>query len=358
MMRVESSYPPVLFDRPVEVGRVGLETSRTPIGPHYLEEHFSRKKYWHLPSKSVENTEKDTEFITAGVQTALQALRKGEVDARRPIYIAQPVVRTQFRDSISEGSSVAFTNISTILFEGSADDHEGLVGDWMGLFEKLGIDTTKLSTRDKEYERSWGDLVVKGHKVFYSYNGTEIGDSAYLEAGQLGVHNTFRLSDVGFGLERIKWLISGGSYFELSPDRDTGLDVKTKGFCSTLGLLAINGIKPSNRGAGYRFRQFSKSVVTLDNSRQELVETEIREWMRYWAEWSSVVVDENAALMAVKNENDRNTNRLILDMLKKEGLNTLVEINQPTVSFIEKLVSNGWGSKLDSILRQAQMCNN
>lgn len=68
------------------------------------------------------------------------------------------------------------------------------------------------------------------------------------------------MSDLGFGLERIRWKIVNKSYYDLYNSFDN-IDIKVKAYLSALALLTVNDVKPSNKNAGYRVRLFSKKLI-------------------------------------------------------------------------------------------------
>ena len=76
-----------------------------------LEKYFSEHDYDILKPVNVVNN-KDTVFITAGIQPILSKYLDSNLNSKK-VYIAQPVLRTQYLDCISEGSSIAFVNLTT-----------------------------------------------------------------------------------------------------------------------------------------------------------------------------------------------------------------------------------------------------
>ena len=208
----------------------------------------------------------DTIFITAGIQPILSDYRNSKLNdnASKKMYLSQPVIRTQFVNSISEGSSVAFINSTSAGFNISEKEHNDLVKDWLELFYKLGMHPLNISSRSKEYERTWGDLEVLGRKTFYYYNNIELGDTTFFTSitkngKKIGIDT---MSDVGFGLERIRWCVNHGSYYDLYSD-SSSLSPMVKAYLSVLSLLAVNSVKPSNKNSGYRARQFSKKLANV-----------------------------------------------------------------------------------------------
>ena len=165
-----------------------------------LKKYFLEKGYDCLkPYQIVNNI--DTVFLTAGIQAILFDYRNEKIENNKKIYLSQPVVRTQFANSICEGSAIAFVNLTTAAFNISEEEHNILVQDWMDFFYQLGMSPKNISKQSKDYERVWGDLLVCGKKTFYYYNDIELGDTTFFTSitkngKNIGINS---MSDVGLG---------------------------------------------------------------------------------------------------------------------------------------------------------------
>lgn len=315
----------------------------------FLQDYFTNLKYTILTPNSVANTEdKNTVFTTAGIQTAIQLFRKDQLEPQKPFFIAQPVTRTQFRDSVDDVSSIAFTNISSGEINGSIDSHNNAVTDWMNCFAELGLDLDKIQLRPKQYSRSWGDIHLSGHKIFYEYDGLELGDSAFL-INDNPDDTISTISDVGFGLERLRTVSTGYDYYDLanttrlSELKYSNLYYQQQALYSALSLMATNNISPSNKGAGYRFRQFSKKLAALEGLDTTTDQVAISRWSDYWRHWSQLE-DAHQSLdtgKIITQEIQRNINRLILDELLANDIvdGQAIDINLPKDIFLKRLLN-------------------
>ena len=135
-----------------------------------LNNYFLQKDYNCIKPFPVVNNN-DTIFLTAGIQPILKQFRENNLLNSKKVYVSQPVIRTQFMNSLSEGSSLAFINSTTAGFNISENEHKNLVKDWLELFSIVGLKSSNITTYSKNYERIWGDLLVSGEKTFYYYNG-------------------------------------------------------------------------------------------------------------------------------------------------------------------------------------------
>ena len=313
------------------------------ISQRELKNYFKERGYNCLkPYRVVNNT--DTVFLTAGIQPILSNFRNLSIDDTHKIFLAQPVIRTQFVDSICEGSSIAFINATTAGFNILEEEHNKLVEDWLNLFFELGMSKKSVSKRSKDYERTWGDLLVSGKKTFYYYDGLELGDTTYFtkvtkDGKNIGIDT---MSDLGFGLERLRWCISGKSYYDLYSD-SREISPQIKAYLQALALLTVNDVVPSNKNSGYRVRMFSKRLVNLLEGR--LLSNEEKKYflecIKYWQEWQEV--NKEVDILTFEKEYLRNCNRYIIDKLTQEGYKNLsgININVGREEMMQKLISSG-----------------
>ena len=292
-----------------------------------LKQYFAERNYNCTNPYSVVNNS-DTVFVTAGIQPLLSDYRNLKIEDNQKIYLSQPVVRTQFADKIAEGTSIAFVNSTTAGFNISEYTHDTLVQDWIELFAQLGMKKKNFSKQSKNYNRLWGDLLVSGTKTFHYYEKLELGDTTFFtsvtkDGKNIGIDS---MSDIGFGLERIRWCIDQKNYFDLYSDSST-LHSETKAYLSVVALLSVNGVKPSNKNYGYRARLYSKRIVTMLEGQElsDLEEKYLMECIKYWKDWQEINGDIDVEI--IKREYVRNCNRFVIDKLLEEGYDNLSGIN-------------------------------
>lgn len=317
--------------------------NRKLINSKDIKKYFLDRNYNCLAPHQIVSTA-DTVFITAGIQPILSDFRNFKINDVRKIYLSQPVIRTQFANSISEGSSIAFINSTTAGFNISEKEHDMLVNDWIELFYQLGMKPGNIESSSKIYERTWGDLLVCGNKTFYYYNNIELGDTTFFtkvtkDGRNIGIDT---MSDVGFGLERIRWCLNNESYFDLYSDSEE-LIPEVKAYLSVIALLAVNGVTPSNKNSGYRARLFSKKLVNLLDGIElkGYLETYLLECIKYWKDWQEV--NNEIDITVITNEYIRNCNRYIIDKLVSEGFENIsgININISREDFKKRLLSSG-----------------
>lgn len=304
---------------------------------------FQSKNYNCLKPYQIVNNN-DTVFISAGIQPILKNYREGKLIDCNKYFVSQPVIRTQYIDSISEGYSLAFINITSSSFNISEEEHSKMVKDWYDFLDNVGLSRKKITFQTDFYSDVWGDLEVAGKRTFHYYDGMEIGDTTFftnIKKDNKKI-NIDSFNDLGFGLERLRWLSVGGSYYDLySNSKKINCDIKA--YLSSIALLTVNNVIPSNKNSGYRSRLFSKKLVRLLEAKDfnEEEKKYLNECIKYWTEWqrSGSEFDKNIII----NEYIRNGNRYIIDLLAQEGYENVsgININIPRDEFIKRIIASG-----------------
>lgn len=314
-----------------------LENLKTP---EFLKSFFEKSEFKNIPSKSIVNESGSTLFISAGAQVLDPIIHDEKEIFAEKIYIAQPVFRTQFIPKINEGVSSSFINIATEMVNKTPEEHFRALDQWMELLNILGLNKENIILKSIERYDKWGKrkFLQKILKIYYG--DLEIGDALYIDMPQNSRENIL-ISDIGFGLDRIKWLLSADkSYFQaIAPDSEAflNLDNKTIDYTRTLSLLAGFGVKPSNNEHGYRFRQLSKLLVKTNLGKKINLNNLIKLWYNDWQKWTNFPTSEEDIEKIINMENERNLNREILDILKEDYPDVDININQSTDKIIKLL---------------------
>jgi len=307
--------------------------------PDFLSQHFADNGHTVVAPLPLINRGGTTLFVCAGVQILDPIIHQEAPIPSDPVFVAQPVLRTQFIDCVGEGTSTSFINVSTCQINVDQGEHFRCLQTWIDLFVRLGLNKDDFYFKTKPYEQQWGDRVVKGEKMFIVYDGLEIGDASYVPNLPQKNRTDLSLSDIGFGLERIKWIMQGGSYFEALGEGlvVTGIDEVAIACCHTLSLLAGEGLRPSNKSQGYRFRLFSKKLVTATLGVHPVVLEQIGSYYDYWKKWNNLPESKDWVLQAIAQENTRNFNRVLLNKLSEEYSDVGLDINQATAVILKRL---------------------
>ena len=299
------------------------------LTPKYMNYNFSERGYTVVPPNKIENeNERDTIFYSAGIQPLLQRYSLGDFRDQQRLFIAQPVVRTQFLPKLKEGTGLAFVNATTASFNLSETEYLKLVKDWLELFAELGFNKEDITRRDDIYKDTWDGMEIEGKRTFYYYRGIEIGDTTFFTQTSNPSIETF--CDLGFGAERLRWSANKDkSYFDIESD-SSDLPANVKGLISAISLLALNGVKPANKNAGYRAKVFSKTLAEALSLR-ELNERELSyvgETVRYWQDWQQIEGDADEILKMIDSWYTGNCHRLLINQLAGEYPVSGIKIEQ------------------------------
>lgn len=314
--------------------------------PEYLNAFFEKRGYKIHKPKSIINEGGSTLFTSAGVQILDDVIFREAVIPQEKIYVAQPVLRSQFIDEIKPGTSTSFVNISTEVVNPGLDEHFRTFSDWLDLLSELGIKEGDLDIFSDEDEPSWGGKKFKNKILRIFYRGLEIGDSVYAHDVPQGSRSPINFSDIGFGLERIKWS-KRINYGELA------INERIEDYCKTLALLSGSGLQPSNHDQGYRMRLFSKRLLEEKTEVREQTDKALSYYYDYWTRWAHLKVEKGEAVARIAKENGRNFNRILLDKLKEKHADVDININLSTSELINKLKGTSVGAEeLQRILQE------
>lgn len=268
--------------------------------------------------------ERDTVFTTAGIQPLVRSYLAGNLDSEKQYFVPQSVIRTQFFDHLSEGTSLAFINGTSAKFNITEEEYLKLVSDYKNYFYESGLAKGRITTVKEEqpYTDNWNGIELTGNRTFYFCDDLEIGDTTFFTSTSNPKIETF--CDLGFGLERVRWSQDKSkSYFDLYSDSKELLSPREKGLISAVALLTLCEVKSSNKGNGYQAKRYFKALVKLFN-RQNL-EGEIlkyfNECIEYWRDWQKV--DEKLTnievMRRISEEYIKNCMLVIIDELANEG---------------------------------------
>lgn len=327
------------------------------LSPIDTNDFFNNAGYKIVKPRKIMDTPKDNEtvFITAGIQTSIEEYEKSENLETLQVFVMQPVLRTQYANSVEDGYSIAFVNPTTAGFNISYEDYKKNIENWMNYFEFIGLDTSKITTEERDYKvKQWGSFNLGGKSIFYYYDKPnvgkiEIGDSTYYDKIEKndGSKSTINsLSDTGFGLERLRWCLSDKSYYDLFSDsRDISLEKKA--FISAIGLIAVNGIAPSQKNAGYRARLFSKRLVNINKGENLTIDEQkyLIECIKYWSDFQGIDLTKKEAkeniFDSISKEYNRNCNSYLLSNLSnsQQELVRNINVNLSRDEFLKRLRS-------------------
>lgn len=272
----------------------------------------------------------NTDLVSAGVQIFSDALLSGGSTDQKGIkfFVAQPCVRLSSlksqEDSISPDMSTSFVNICTESLGVSIDDHIKSVDDWISVLSNSGLHARKMNLIVKDREEDWGAGKFLMHQIFFVYDSVEIGDANFTFA--LPNCENLSMSDIGFGLERVCWVINGLSeYSHTFSNLESSSDYQLQDTCRTIALLLLSKVNPSSRGAGGRLRWLIKRAMLKGDT--DSVVRLVYFYLNFWKGFSENELDYDSMSSILMPECDW---LLIRDVCLEFGISP-----KPGLSLIE-----------------------
>ncbi|OIO30377.1 hypothetical protein AUJ77_03305 [Candidatus Nomurabacteria bacterium CG1_02_43_90] len=291
---------------------VGLPKKKKTVSPvdavAIMEKHFASLGFTIVPPRNIANSDGRTDLVIAGVQMFDDIIHQNKEAREEKMFVAQPSVRMQFQSQVQsqEGTSTSFVNVCTEKMGSGFDAHLEAVDHWCGVLSKLGLHMNDLVIVMRTSEKDWGTGPFVALELFFIYGGLELGDAAYLLIPQAS-RGPLPVSDIGFGLERIVWAMNKTkSYFDVITPWTFNGAKEMFDSCRTLALLAISGVKASNKGPGLQFRRFAKTLS--EKYYGEDIFQIVLHYFDYWGRFTKPSVSKVEALYAVRLEVERFVN--------------------------------------------------
>lgn len=303
-----------------------------------------------------------TFFTTAGIQHLETLIREKGGFEKEKFAIFQPVIRSQFMDKVSEGTSTSFVNFSIGITESTPNDFIGICNEFIRMLEQQGIKASDLRFNIESNHSSHGEKSFDNVSVSVFFQDVELGECVYIYDYPVGENKRIPITDFGFGVERLNWAIKKDADYlpEFSEIYSEHKEIDTNQISSILDavrsmvLIASDGVVPSGKDHGYRFRQFSKRFIDRNKALKLDVEEIVNLSFDEWNKWGNkAFITKENVVEAIKTENDRNFNSLFLTKLKEsEGKDIYIEINQSTQEFLTQMEFSIPSEIINNILNQ------
>lgn len=251
---------------------------------------------WLLPMR----WRRDTDLTISAIQGLDPWLKDATPRVWREGFIPQPVVRfTGERDAVGQlidGYLTSFVNLSCVQRVGSVAQHVELLDTWIGVLSAVGIHASRLTIHGSL--TVWQRDTVSGLTMHVSCDGAGCADAVLL-------WNTaapsFMACDLGSGLERLRWLLSGCRWGDVVfGDLAASWNLDLLDALRTATLLAMTGIRPAARGPGLALRRVLRAVPSrlAASGLGRLVRTQRAYWTEIgvtgieWPQVSELIEDE------------------------------------------------------------------
>lgn len=338
--------------RGVKTERIGSDVKGRDVYRLISKDVFSDRETLVLEPSSIQDFFKDkgfeiseplgitesrtTLFVCAGVQILESIWERNFPPPENIIlFVAQPVLRSQFMGYAGEGVSTSFVNLATVAMGINETRYGEMLRSWLSFLKLSGIDLSEVRFVLEEKEDKWGDKRFSAKTIRFRYRDISLGDANYIKAFP-AKFGEISLVDIGFGLERIRWIGSGTHYWSFLKDFNE-VNFNVLDLWNTLALLAGSGITPSNNERGYRFRRASKLLCERIGYRRDSEKFLLSAYNR-WKDWANLQMEVDRVRQVVRKELDRNANSILKSKLVEAGFHDVgIDINLPPEEFLKLL---------------------
>ena len=198
---------------------------------------------------------RDTDLTISAVQALDPYLKDGHPFTYRSGYLPQPVVRfTGKRDAQGElldGFLTSFVNVSHVRPIADVNEHAAIFDEWIGVLSRLGLHARHLRVAGSQ--QVWRRGPVSGVTLHFSHADLPLGDHVLLWNAE---HPEHLATDLGSGLERLRWTIGRSSWGQTVHGTYAGsVSPAVLDAVRTSVLLLGSGVVPSAQGAGSALRR-------------------------------------------------------------------------------------------------------
>lgn len=203
---------------------------------------------------------RDTDLTISAIQALDPWLKDGADRVWREGFLPQPVVRfTGERDAeghLVPGYLTSFCNVSCVQRIASVAEHVRLLDVWIEALSAIGIHARRLAIHGEL--TCWQRGPVGGVTWFITCDGVAFADAVLLWHNDNPQHLA---TDIGSGLERIRWLLSRESWAETTfGPAALRFEAELLDAVRTATLLVMAGIRPSASGAGAALRRVLRAI--------------------------------------------------------------------------------------------------
>jgi hypothetical protein len=201
---------------------------------------------------------RETDLTISAVQALDPHLKARQPYTLRSGYLPQPVVRFTGRDEVGklrEGYLTSFVNVSRVQPIKGIDDHANILDEWIGVLSRLGLHARHIEIYGRLHV--WRRGPVEGVTLRYRHAGAELGDLVLLRNAE---NPDYLATDLGTGLERLRWIITRRSWHETVFGPWDTMPIDQIDAHRTAVLLVGAGIAPASRGPGSAVRAVLRAV--------------------------------------------------------------------------------------------------
>lgn len=203
----------------------------------------------------------DADLTFSAVQTLDPYLKACQRHTYGTGFFPQPVVRfTGDRDEhgmMKPGFATSFVNTSIVQPVTTIKEHAALIDAWLGVLSRLSLHSSYLTITGGL--TVWQRPPVSGITLRFQHGELTFGDAVLLWNAE---DPTFMATDIGSGLERLRWVITRRTWPEVVFGAlANAVNTRTLDAVRTATLIVGSGIGPASRGPGNAVRRPLRSAA-------------------------------------------------------------------------------------------------
>jgi hypothetical protein len=223
----------------------------------------------------------ETDYTISAIQALDPHLKQCQPTRHPGGYLPQPVVRfTGKKDAtgtLLPGFLTSFVNISCVQPIRSVAQHVYLIDAWISVLSQIGLHARHLRISGRL--ATWRRREVAGITLKFRHGTLELGDAVLLWNHD---NPTFMATDIGSGLERLRWAISRHPWPEtVFGQLASEIPLRTLDAIRTAVLITGSGITPAARGPGSALRRLIRDEITQTATTG--ISRVVRWAHRYWS---------------------------------------------------------------------------
>jgi hypothetical protein len=320
-----------------------------------------------------------THFTTAGIQV-LETVSSASAAVRH--IMTQPCIRMQFAPQVSEGTSSSFVLFNVVATKSSEAEFVLLVSQMLSLFHRCGLALDRMRFRVSKGATEWTTKNASREALIFSrtalevfYGSVQLGEAIYAHDYPINESERVRVSDVGFSIERLNWVMSPAAPYMVGFEETYASQAlgNADATCRIIDcirsavLIAGEGVRPSGRvEAGVRLREYMRLLWERAKDLRICFSSLGECSARYWSAWGwrpSVGIGE--IINVLQSEYERHMKVHLLGVVRRQlGIGLGGNVDCPWDLFLKHAEQSlpGWARpKLrkivatDKILRKAHL---
>lgn len=257
-----------------------------------------------------------TLFTSSGIQWLYPIRYEGKPAPEGPIYIEQPVIRTNYFEGVNNTSYTSFVNPGVFMVNASPLAHEAALTNFIAALQDFSPCGSEVSITTQETESDWDGNPFPVTVTRFSVDGLEVADAIYTPSMSVQGDQPISVSEFGLGLERLRTL--HGDQLPFTSKNNLAAPALLHDSIRTMTLMAAAGVLPSNNNHGYQLRRFAKRLASLDVAAKNTVEDLSCEAYDYWSQFIKLPQDKQSAIDVLQQEYERNVGLRALQKIKEQ----------------------------------------